>query len=184
MPPPQNIGAYREGETMQSKDFVSAIETLAGSVDAFHQRFDIPQIDLTSIDATLDALRQRLSLLDEEVGEHARALNRGEIEDAVKEAVDVAYIALGTIHRLGSEGLDACHVGSAERTTRSHRRPIASGLQRARCLWTEGTCPFLAVHGPIDRRDQGEMRNAGLPGGYCSNLPCLLPCSWFRGASR
>ena len=94
---------------MQSEDFVSAIQTLAVSVDAFHRRFDIPQIDMTCIDATLDALRQRLSLLDEEVGEHARALNRGEIEDAVKEAVDVAYIALGTIHRLGSDGLDACH---------------------------------------------------------------------------
>ena len=94
---------------MQSEDFVSAIETLAVSVDAFHQRFDIPQIDLDSVDGTLDALRQRLSLLDEEVGEHARALNRGEIDEAVKEAVDVAYIALGTIHRLGAEGLDACN---------------------------------------------------------------------------
>ena len=82
---------------------------MAVSVEAFHSRFDIPQIDLTSIDATLDALRQRLSLLDEEVGEHARALNRGDIEDAVKEAVDVAYIALGTIHRLGMDGFDACH---------------------------------------------------------------------------
>ena len=94
---------------MQSKDFVSAIQTLAVSVDAFHRRFDIPQIDMTSIESTLDVLRQRLSLLDEEVGEHARALNRGEIEDAVKEAVDVAYIALGTIHRLGTDGLEACH---------------------------------------------------------------------------
>ena len=41
---------------MQSEDFVSAIETLAVSVDAFHQRFDIPQIDLDSVDGTLDDL--------------------------------------------------------------------------------------------------------------------------------
>jgi NTP pyrophosphatase (non-canonical NTP hydrolase) len=95
--------------TKNSKDFVSAIETLAVSVDAFHRRFGIPQIDMASVEGTLDALRQRLSLLDEEVGEHARALNRGEIEEAVKEAVDVAYIALGTIHRLGADGVDACH---------------------------------------------------------------------------
>ena len=94
---------------MHTKDFVSAIQTLAVSVDAFHRRFDIPQIDMSGVDATLDALRQRLSLLDEEVGEHARALNRGEIDEAVKEAVDVAYIALGTIHRLGMEGIEACH---------------------------------------------------------------------------
>ena len=113
MPSPLNTGTVREGDhkkvTMQSGDFVQAVQTLAVSVDAFHRRFDIPQIDMTSIESTLDVLRQRLSLLDEEVGEHARALNRGEIEDAVKEAVDVAYIALGTIHRLGSDGLDACH---------------------------------------------------------------------------
>ncbi|MCY4530519.1 MAG: nucleoside triphosphate pyrophosphohydrolase family protein [Chloroflexi bacterium] len=94
---------------MQSIEFVDAIETLAVSVDAFHRRFDIPQMDMASVDRTLDALRQRLSLLDEEVGEHARALNRGEIDEAVKEAVDVAYIALGTIHRLGTDGLAACH---------------------------------------------------------------------------
>ena len=94
---------------MQSEDFVRGVQTLAVSVDAFHKRFDIPQIDMSSVETTLDALRQRLSLLDEEVGEHARALNRGEIDEAVKEAVDVAYIALGTIHRLGMDGVDACH---------------------------------------------------------------------------
>ena len=94
---------------MQSEEFVNAVQTLAVSVDAFHRRFDIPQIDMDSVDETLDALRQRLSLLDEEVGEHARALNRGEIEEAVKEAVDVAYIALGTIHRLGADGVGACY---------------------------------------------------------------------------
>ena len=43
---------------MQSEDFLSAIETLAVSVDAFHRRFDIPQIDMASVDGTLDALRQ------------------------------------------------------------------------------------------------------------------------------
>ncbi len=66
---------------MQTEDFVRGVRTLAVSVDAFHQRFDIPQIDMSSVDTTLDALRQRLSLLDEEVGEHARALNRGEIDE-------------------------------------------------------------------------------------------------------
>lgn len=95
--------------TIQSEDFVRAIETLAASVDSFHGRFEVPPIDSTDVENTLDALRQRLSLLDEENGEYARALNRGDIDDATKEAIDVAYIALGTIHRLGKQGLDACY---------------------------------------------------------------------------
>ncbi len=94
---------------MESKEFIRAIQTLAVSVDAFHRRFIIPQLDVDNVDGTLDALRQRLSLLNEEVGEHARALNRGEIDEAVTEAVDVAYIALGTIHRIGAPGLSACY---------------------------------------------------------------------------
>jgi len=93
----------------ESADFVHAVRTLAVSVDEFHRRFEIDRIaPSSSVEDTLDALRQRLSLLDEEVGEYARALNRGDMEDASKEAVDVAYIALGTIHRLGSAGVDAC----------------------------------------------------------------------------
>jgi hypothetical protein len=95
--------------TIQSEDFVRAINTLALSVDSFHERFEIPSVNPMEVEATLDALRQRLSLLDEENGEYARALNRGDIDDATKEAIDVAYIALGTIHRLGQRGLDACY---------------------------------------------------------------------------
>ena len=94
----------------ESSAFVHAVRALAVSVDEFHRRFEIPRIDPSlSTEDTLDALRQRLSLLDEEVGEYARALNRGDMEDAAKEAVDVAYIALGTIHRLGDAGLNACY---------------------------------------------------------------------------
>ena len=95
--------------TIQSDDFVRAIEALAVSVDSFHRRFAIPSVDQTKVESALDALRQCLSLLDEENGEYARALNRGDVEDATKEAIDVAYIALGTIHRLGQHGLDGCY---------------------------------------------------------------------------
>ena len=45
MPLTMGTGRCLEGESMQSRDFVSAIQTLAVSVDAFHRRFDIPQID-------------------------------------------------------------------------------------------------------------------------------------------
>ena len=89
-------------------DFLSGVSAIARSVYEFHQRFDIPAVEPDKPVETLDALRQRLALLAEESGEYARALNRGDIDDAVKEAVDVAYIALGTILRLGEPGRAAC----------------------------------------------------------------------------
>ena len=94
---------------MQSEDFIAGMGRIAESVDAFHVRFDIPQVDTADTAATLESLRQRLALLAEETGEHARALNRADIDDAAKEAVDVLYIAMGTIHKLGTPGVDACY---------------------------------------------------------------------------
>ena len=43
------------------------------------------------------------------IGEHARELNRGNLEDATSEAIDVAYVALGTVLTLGYAGRDACY---------------------------------------------------------------------------
>lgn len=88
--------------------FLRGIAELAESVYSFHSRFEIGCIDISDSDLALDILRQRLALLDEEVGEHARELNRGDLDKAIDEAVDIAYIALGTVLRLGLEGYDAC----------------------------------------------------------------------------
>jgi len=88
--------------------FVDAITELAGSVYSFHERFNIGMVDVRDDEATLEALRQRLSLLIEEAGEHAHELNRGNVEAAISEVVDTAYIALGTVLRLAEPGRDAC----------------------------------------------------------------------------
>ena len=94
---------------MGNTEFLQGIKRIAESVDAFHDRFSINKIDTDNTEVTLELLRQRLALLAEETGEHARALNRADIPDATKEAVDILYIAVGTIHRLGTTGASACH---------------------------------------------------------------------------
>ena len=96
-----DLGIERDG-------FMEGVQAIANSVYSFHDRFDIDRIDTADPDGTLEALRQRLSLLTEEAGEHARELNRGNVEEAIDEAVDIAYIALGTVLRLGAQGRDSC----------------------------------------------------------------------------
>ena len=89
--------------------FVQGIQAISESVYSFHDRFGIDAVDTSSRDEVLEAMMQRLVLLSEETGEHARAINRAEIDNAIQEAVDIAYIALGTILRLGPAGVQACH---------------------------------------------------------------------------
>lgn len=100
-------------------EFVAGVAAVAESVYSFHDRFGIGGIDTSDRDGALDALRQRLALLDEEVGEHARELNRGNVEAAVDEAVDIAYIALGTVLRLGRDGHAACIAVSRKNDAKS-----------------------------------------------------------------
>ena len=75
------------------EQFVEAITRLAESVYEFHERFGVGGIDF-SADDTFDTLRRRLSIL---VEEHARALNKGDLDQAGGEAADVAFVALGTL---------------------------------------------------------------------------------------
>ena len=84
--------------------FIEGVVTVAQSVYSFHERFDIPSVEISDPDGTFEALRERLLLLAEETGENASALNRGDVAGAVEEAVDIAYIAVGTVLRLGFTG--------------------------------------------------------------------------------
>ena len=63
------------------------------SVQDFHRRFGIPNTPLP----------ERLGLLMEEVGEHAGELNRGNDTEAVKELIDVLYIAMGSLDMIDPE---------------------------------------------------------------------------------
>ena len=94
---------------IERSDFVDAVSRLGDSVYSFHERFGLPTVAHEGEDVILEALRRRLALLSEEVGEHARELNKGNVGDAVSEAVDIAYVALGTVLVLGIEGRAACY---------------------------------------------------------------------------
>ncbi len=74
-----------------NEEFIKHITELAESVSEFHTRFAIQHGD------DMDNMKFRNQLLTEEVGEVAKALNHGDYEDAVRESVDVAYVALGTL---------------------------------------------------------------------------------------
>ena len=45
----------------------------------------------------------------EEAGEHARGLNRGDLDEATLELADVAFVAMGSLATLGAAGERACH---------------------------------------------------------------------------
>jgi NTP pyrophosphatase (non-canonical NTP hydrolase) len=90
-------------------EFTSAMSRLAGSVYDFHQRLGVQHVDSSSPDEeALSLLRARLSILAEEFGEHARELNRGNLEKARLELADLAFVALGSVLALDTPGTDAC----------------------------------------------------------------------------
>ena len=95
--------------TLTRDEFISTIFRIAGSVYDFHERFGVPTVDpQTSPDESLATLRNRLSFLMEEVGEHAKELNKGNLEDAAIELADVAFVVLGTVLTLDVSGKQAC----------------------------------------------------------------------------
>ena len=120
---------------IERSDFVDAVSRLGDSVYSFHERFGLPTVAHEGEDVILEALRRRLALLSEEVGEHARELNKGNVGDAVSEAVDIAYVALGTVLVLGNEGRDACYSISDKndaKTLATHGNRGATGKVVAR----------------------------------------------------
>ena len=120
---------------IERSDFVDAVSRLGDSVYSFHERFGLPTVAHEGEDVILEALRRRLALLSEEVGEHARELNKGNVQDAVSEAVDIAYVALGTVLVLGNDGRDACYSISDKndaKTLATHGNRGATGKVVAR----------------------------------------------------
>ena len=73
------------------------IAALAASVQRFHERFG------QGNPASLDELMDRISIQDEEVRELEQALRGEGPERTASEAVDVLFVAIGTILRLDPE---------------------------------------------------------------------------------
>ena len=104
---------------------------MAESVYDFHQRFGVPPVGPgSSPNESLAKLRERLPLLMEEIGEHAGELNRGNLDDAIIEMADVAFIVLGTLLVLDEAGKGASNSVSQKnnsKTADTHIRVDTSG---------------------------------------------------------
>ena len=97
-------------DNVSRQEFVSAVSRLAESVYDFHTRFDIPNInEKQNPDDVFPRLCTRLAFISEEVGEHARELNQGNLDHAADEMADVAFVAMGTLLELHLTGTNACH---------------------------------------------------------------------------
>ena len=110
--------------------FVEGVQVISESVYSFHERFGIGCVNILDTVETLEAMKQRLVLLTEEMGEHSRAINRGEVDNTILEAVDIAYIALGTILTLGSSGTKACYEVARKndaKTISTHAKHVDTG---------------------------------------------------------
>ena len=90
-------------------EFLSSVERLAESVYDFHHRFGwLPVEANESPDVALAVLRKQFLFLMEEAGEHASALNKGDLGEALLELADVAFVALGAVYLSSTEGALAC----------------------------------------------------------------------------
>ena len=89
-------------QTLSKTEFAEYITEIALSVYDFHERFNLPAVDSSNNEELgLKILRDRLVLLNEEIGEQAWELNRSRFDEAVVESADVAFIAIGTLCSLG-----------------------------------------------------------------------------------
>ncbi len=90
-------------------EFLSSVGRLAESVYDFHHRFGSMPVDTNgSPDRALEALRRQFLFLMEEAGEHASDLNKGELDNALLELADVAFVALGAVYLSNAQGAEAC----------------------------------------------------------------------------
>ncbi len=69
-------------------------------VKTFHQKYKIPILDDPSV-ITMERIRLRQTLLNEELRELLEADTMGAIQEIAKEAGDVVYVLLGTVLELG-----------------------------------------------------------------------------------
>ena len=118
-------------QKLTRSEFTSSVSQMAGAVYDFHERFGLSAVEArTAPEEALAKLRTRLSLLIEEVGEHATELNRGNLNEAMAELADVAFVVLGTLLVLDESGRDASHqvtVKNNGKTAESHALSQSSG---------------------------------------------------------
>ena len=118
-------------ETLNRDDFILSISELAKSVYDFHERFSVPTVDtISNPDESLSKISERVPLLIEEIGEHAKALNKGDLVESILELADVAYVVLGTLLILDNAGKNASEKVAKKnnlKTNDTHIRVESSG---------------------------------------------------------
>ena len=118
-------------QTLSKTEFAEYISEIALSVYDFHERFNIPGIDSkNNQELGLNILRDRLMLLNEEVGEQAWEINRSRFEQAVTESADVAFIAIGTLCSLGMLAKNAAMSvknNNDSKSSKTHHLDVSSG---------------------------------------------------------
>lgn len=85
-------------------DLETAVADMVVSVEAFHERFGIKP--LTDRSDVIGYLQSRVSILQEEVGEHCSELNRNNKRKAYEEAADILFVAIGTLAVMEDDGVD------------------------------------------------------------------------------
>lgn len=102
--------------SVSREDYLAAIQRIAESVYDFHERWDQPLG--VGMDGAVPCLTKRLSLHMEEVGEMARAVHQNDAGNAVIEAADELYVALGTVLALGV--LAPVHAVATKNNAKTH----------------------------------------------------------------
>lgn len=106
-------------------EFLSSVGRLAESVYDFHHRFESMRVDANgSPDRTLEALRKQFLFLMEEAGEHASDLNKGELDKALLELADVAFVALGAVYLSNAQGAEACLQVAIKNDKKTHETHV------------------------------------------------------------
>ena len=94
------------------EQYLEAVNRIAESVYSFHDRFEIPQLNIygDTDEVILKVLSSRLVLQMEELGEFSQAVSKSYWFDAALEATDVLFVALGTVLSLGESGNVTCKI--------------------------------------------------------------------------
>ena len=108
-----------------NSEFALSFMNMAESVERFHMRFSVDAVDMD-----LDAMKERVLFLTEEVGEHVKEVNQGIFDGALEELCDVIYVAMGTIQRarqLGKESVYHVIRKNDDKTSATHYRHPVNG---------------------------------------------------------
>ena len=105
---------------LRANDFVNASAELADSIASFHERFDVTLLEHRKPEEVTQILQERISIFVEELGEHAKEVNKGNWLLAAQEMADIAFVALGTLEVMGLTGAVAMRSIAEKNNAKTH----------------------------------------------------------------